>query len=217
MLSGCAATNASERRFASSTRPSRWSAWIAMISRSCPNTPRGNFAWPSFASWSARAGSPSAARSSAWWAISAFTEAFGSALALGVDLADDCTSGAAVSTGVGAGAREGVSEQDLGLGYPLGIEADTFVRTFEQALEARGVPFAQLTPPPPGSRAPYPRGVETPLRLTGPIRGAVRADVTADGSIDALDVIDRIDEARHDRHAGCLGCSRCRRRRRVGA
>jgi hypothetical protein len=38
-------------------------------------------------------------------------------------------------------------------------------------LRTRGVPFAQLTPPPPGSRAPYPRGVETPLRLTGPIRG----------------------------------------------
>jgi beta-galactosidase len=45
---------------------------------------------------------------------------------------------------LGAGAREGVSEQDLGLGYPLGIEADTFVRTFEQALEARGVPFAHV-------------------------------------------------------------------------
>ncbi|MFO0762074.1 MAG: beta-galactosidase [Byssovorax sp.] len=45
---------------------------------------------------------------------------------------------------LGKGAREGVSEQDLGLGYPLGIEADSFVRTFEQALEARGVPFAHV-------------------------------------------------------------------------
>jgi beta-galactosidase len=45
---------------------------------------------------------------------------------------------------VGASAREGASEQDLGLGYPVGIEADTFARTFESALEARGVPFAHI-------------------------------------------------------------------------
>ncbi|MEO7329988.1 MAG: extensin family protein [Minicystis sp.] len=38
-------------------------------------------------------------------------------------------------------------------------------------LRARGVPFALLTPPPPGTRQPYPHSVETPLRLTGPIRG----------------------------------------------
>jgi len=44
----------------------------------------------------------------------------------------------------GAGPRERVSEDDLGLGYPLGIEADTFSRTFEFALEARGVPFAHV-------------------------------------------------------------------------
>jgi beta-galactosidase len=44
----------------------------------------------------------------------------------------------------GKGARESVSEADLGLGYPLGIEADTFARAFEQALEARGVPFAHV-------------------------------------------------------------------------
>lgn len=44
----------------------------------------------------------------------------------------------------GKGARESVSEHDLGLGYPLGIEADTFARSFEQALEARGVPFAHV-------------------------------------------------------------------------
>lgn len=44
----------------------------------------------------------------------------------------------------GKGARESAGEQDLGLGYPLGIEADSFVRTFEQALEARGVPFAHV-------------------------------------------------------------------------
>ncbi len=42
----------------------------------------------------------------------------------------------------GKGARESVSEQDLGLGYPLGIESDSFARTFEAALDARGVPFA---------------------------------------------------------------------------
>ena len=44
----------------------------------------------------------------------------------------------------GKGARESVSEQDLGLGYPLGIESDSFARTFELALEARGVPFARI-------------------------------------------------------------------------
>jgi beta-galactosidase len=42
----------------------------------------------------------------------------------------------------GKGARESVMEEDLGLGYPLGIAADSFARTFEAALEARGVPFA---------------------------------------------------------------------------
>jgi beta-galactosidase len=42
----------------------------------------------------------------------------------------------------GKGARESVSEQDLGLGYPLGIASDSFARTFEAAVEARGVPFA---------------------------------------------------------------------------
>ena len=44
----------------------------------------------------------------------------------------------------GKGARESVSEQDLGLGYPLGIESDSFARTFELALDARGVPFASI-------------------------------------------------------------------------
>jgi beta-galactosidase len=44
----------------------------------------------------------------------------------------------------GAGPRERVSEHDLGLGYPLAVEADAFTRTLEQALEARGVPFAQI-------------------------------------------------------------------------
>ena len=43
---------------------------------------------------------------------------------------------------IGKGARESVSEQDLGLGYPLGIASDSFARTFEAAVEARGVPFA---------------------------------------------------------------------------
>jgi len=40
------------------------------------------------------------------------------------------------------GPRESCYEDDLGLGYPLAIEADTFIRCFEQALDARGVPFA---------------------------------------------------------------------------
>ena len=41
-----------------------------------------------------------------------------------------------------AGARERCIEDDLGTGSPLGIEVDTLVRAFEQALDARGVPFA---------------------------------------------------------------------------
>ncbi len=45
---------------------------------------------------------------------------------------------------VGKGAKESVSEHDLGLGYPLGIESDAFARTFEIALEARGVPHASI-------------------------------------------------------------------------
>ncbi len=46
---------------------------------------------------------------------------------------------------MGQGAREACFEDDLGLGYPLAIEADTFVRSFEQALEARGVPYAHAS------------------------------------------------------------------------
>lgn len=42
----------------------------------------------------------------------------------------------------GQGPRESCFEDDLGLGYPLAIEADGFVRSFEQALDTRGVPFA---------------------------------------------------------------------------
>jgi beta-galactosidase len=45
---------------------------------------------------------------------------------------------------IGAGARESCLEDDLGLGYPLAIEADTFARAFELALDARGVPFAYV-------------------------------------------------------------------------
>ena len=40
------------------------------------------------------------------------------------------------------GPRERCIEDDLGTGSPIGILADTFVRAFEQALDARGVPFA---------------------------------------------------------------------------
>jgi beta-galactosidase len=43
---------------------------------------------------------------------------------------------------LGAGARESVAETDVGFGRPIGIEADTFARALELALEARGVPFA---------------------------------------------------------------------------
>ena len=45
---------------------------------------------------------------------------------------------------LGAGARESSLEDDLGLGYPPAVEADTFTRTFESALESRGVPFAHV-------------------------------------------------------------------------
>ncbi|APR83212.1 Beta-galactosidase [Minicystis rosea] len=44
----------------------------------------------------------------------------------------------------GNGPRESASEQDLGLGHPLGIESDSFARTFEQALDARGISFAHV-------------------------------------------------------------------------
>lgn len=40
------------------------------------------------------------------------------------------------------GARERCIEDDLGTGTPVGIAVDTFVRAFEQALDARGVPFS---------------------------------------------------------------------------
>ncbi len=43
---------------------------------------------------------------------------------------------------LGAGPRDSASEEDLGLGRPLAIEADTFARAFERSLDARGVPFA---------------------------------------------------------------------------
>lgn len=43
---------------------------------------------------------------------------------------------------MGQGPRESCVEDDFGTGYPLAIEADTFLRSFEQALDARGVPFA---------------------------------------------------------------------------
>ena len=51
--------------------------------------------------------------------------------------------GAAFSV-LGAGARERCLEDDLGLGYPVAVESDTFVRAFEEALEARGVPYAHI-------------------------------------------------------------------------
>lgn len=45
---------------------------------------------------------------------------------------------------IGAGPRESCFEDDLGLGYPIAIEADTFTRAFEQALDGRGVPYAHV-------------------------------------------------------------------------
>jgi beta-galactosidase len=45
---------------------------------------------------------------------------------------------------LGAGARERCLEDDLGLGYPAAVESDTFVRAFEEALDARGVPYAHI-------------------------------------------------------------------------
>lgn len=44
----------------------------------------------------------------------------------------------------GAGARERCFEDDLGTGGPVALEGDAFVRAFEGALEARGVPFAHV-------------------------------------------------------------------------
>lgn len=43
---------------------------------------------------------------------------------------------------VGQGPRESCLEHELGAGYPLAMQADDFRRTVEQALDARGVPYA---------------------------------------------------------------------------
>jgi len=43
---------------------------------------------------------------------------------------------------MGAGWRETVIERDFGLGAPPAIEAEAYLRAFERALDARGVPFA---------------------------------------------------------------------------
>jgi beta-galactosidase len=45
---------------------------------------------------------------------------------------------------LGAGARESCLEDDLGLGRSPVLDGDTFLRAFEQALVARGVPFAHV-------------------------------------------------------------------------
>ncbi|HEY4122352.1 MAG TPA: beta-galactosidase, partial [Byssovorax sp.] len=44
----------------------------------------------------------------------------------------------------GEGPRTSASEEELGLGHPIGIESDLFARAFEEALDARGVPFASI-------------------------------------------------------------------------
>ncbi|MFO0758887.1 MAG: extensin family protein [Byssovorax sp.] len=63
---------------------------------------------------------------------------------------------------------------------PLNVESTPAFRYAAMASDAclaelgrRGVPFTSLGPPPkPGTaHPPYPRGVETPIRLAGPIRG----------------------------------------------
>jgi len=45
---------------------------------------------------------------------------------------------------LGGGTQVGAAEDDLGLGYPIAIEADAFVLAVELALEERGVPFAEV-------------------------------------------------------------------------
>jgi len=45
---------------------------------------------------------------------------------------------------LGRGARDTSLEDDFGLGYPPAVEADTFTRTIESALDARGVPYAHI-------------------------------------------------------------------------
>lgn len=45
---------------------------------------------------------------------------------------------------LGKGGREGSLEDDLGLGTKVALEADEFLDAFEQALSARGVPFAHV-------------------------------------------------------------------------
>lgn len=44
----------------------------------------------------------------------------------------------------GAGARERCYEDTLGLDGPIALEGEAFLRSFEEALEARGVPFAHV-------------------------------------------------------------------------
>ena len=48
----------------------------------------------------------------------------------------------AVLAVMGKGPREGCLEDDLGLGYPVAVEAEVFLRSFEEALEGRGIPYA---------------------------------------------------------------------------
>ncbi len=48
----------------------------------------------------------------------------------------------AILSTFGLGPRERAIEDDLGLGYPLAVEADEFVHAFERALDVRGVPYA---------------------------------------------------------------------------
>lgn len=48
----------------------------------------------------------------------------------------------AVLAVLGKGPREGCLEDDLGLGYPVAVEAEGFLRSFEEALDDRGIPYA---------------------------------------------------------------------------
>lgn len=49
---------------------------------------------------------------------------------------------AALLAVMGKGTREACLEDQLGLGYPVALETEGFLRSFEEALEARGIPHA---------------------------------------------------------------------------
>ncbi len=56
----------------------------------------------------------------------------------------DALGSAAPVSPFGQGARARCLENDFGLGHRVAIDADTFALSFEQALDARGVPYARV-------------------------------------------------------------------------